>query len=425
MEGIVRRARRANPDMDIVMMHFACTDKLEDYENGKTPEVIQSFDKVAEHYGVPTLDITEEIYERIKRGEFTWKDDIKGVHPSPFGQQLYADSIERLLDEAWSGKPRPVVAHAMPEKLDPASYSEGKLFAPRIAKKLNGFAVETDYDAAAEGGKVRAGWNERPQLIGHKPGDSFDLTFKGSAVAIQVIAGPKAGIIEHSVDGSDWVEQDLFVAKNSFKLHLNRIYILRDGLDPEKEHTLTVRISEKRNELSKGNNCRIVYFGLNGGYGLCRPRLFRAPKNKTPRIDQMAKEGRRFTSFYVASSVCSASRAALLTGCYPRRVGVPGVFFPNRGSHGLDPKHFTIAELLKSVGYKTLAAGKWHLGDEPKFLPTNQGFDSFYGVPYSNDMYPAQEYEVCRRLSLPGGHYAGENRSGLCGRLRKENSRKG
>ena len=120
----------------------------------------------------------------------------------------------------------------------PASYSEGKLFAPRIAKKLNGFAVETDYDATAEGGKVREGWNERPQLIGHNPGDSFDLPFKGSAVAIQVIAGPKAGIIEHSVDGSDWVEQDLFVEKNSFKLHLNRIYILREGLDPDSEHTL-------------------------------------------------------------------------------------------------------------------------------------------------------------------------------------------
>ncbi|MCP4787227.1 MAG: sulfatase-like hydrolase/transferase [Fuerstiella sp.] len=264
MEGIVRRARRANPDMDIVMMHFACLDKIEDYENGKTPEVIQSFDKVAEHYGVPTLDITEEIYERIKRGEFTWEDDIKGVHPSPFGQQLYADSIERLLDEAWSGKPRPVVAHAMPEKLDSSSYDEGKLFPPQTAANLDGFAVQTDYDAAAEGGKVRVGWNERPQLIGHKPGDSFDITFKGSAVAIQVIAGPKAGIIEHSVDGSDWVKRDLFNTKNSQRLHLNRIHILRDGLDPEKEHSLTVRISEKRNQLSLGNNCRIVYFGLNG-----------------------------------------------------------------------------------------------------------------------------------------------------------------
>jgi arylsulfatase A-like enzyme/lysophospholipase L1-like esterase len=256
MEGIVRRARQANPNMDIVMMHFACTDKVEDYEKGKTPRVIRSFDRVAEHYGVPTLDITKEVYERIKRGEFSWKDDFKGVHPSPFGQQLYADSIERLLDEAWSDEPRPLKPHFWPVRLDKASYYEGKLFAPRIAKRLNGFAVQTDYDAAAEGGKVRTGWNERPQLIGHKPGDSFELKFRGSAVAIQVIAGPNAGIVEHTLNGTDWVEQDLFVEKNSFKLHLNRIYILRDGLDPDAEHTLTVRISEKRNKLSIGNNCR-------------------------------------------------------------------------------------------------------------------------------------------------------------------------
>ena len=78
-----------------------------------------------------------------------------------------------------------------------------------------------------------------------------------------VIAGPKAGIVEHSLNGTDWVEQDLFT-DNSPRLHLQRIYTLRDGLDPEKEHTLRVRISDKRNELSIGNNCRIVYFGFNG-----------------------------------------------------------------------------------------------------------------------------------------------------------------
>ena len=103
----------------------------------------------------------------------------------------------------------------MPKKLDSASYSEGKLFAPRIAKKLNGFAVENNYDAAAEGGKVRTGWNERPQLIGQKPGDSFELKFRGSAVAVQVIAGPHAGIIEHSVDGSDWVERIYLLKKTA------------------------------------------------------------------------------------------------------------------------------------------------------------------------------------------------------------------
>jgi arylsulfatase A-like enzyme len=115
-----------------------------------------------------------------------------------------------------------------------------------------------------------------------------------------------------------------------------------------------------------------------------------SPLIKTPHIDELAKEGMRFTDFYVGSCVCSASRAALLTGSYPSRVGVPGVFHPNRGPVGLAPEHTTIAELLKTRGYATKAVGKWHLGDHVQFLPTNQGFDSFYGIPYSNDMFPAK-----------------------------------
>lgn len=117
-----------------------------------------------------------------------------------------------------------------------------------------------------------------------------------------------------------------------------------------------------------------------------------SPNIKTPKVDQLANEGMRFTDFYVASSVCSASRAALLTGCYPQRVGVKGVFFPNTGG-GLNPKHTTIAEILKTAGYSTAAVGKWHLGDKKQYLPTNQGFDSYYGIPYSNDMLPAKDME--------------------------------
>lgn len=113
-----------------------------------------------------------------------------------------------------------------------------------------------------------------------------------------------------------------------------------------------------------------------------------SPDIKTPRIDQLAREGMRFTDYYVASSVCTPSRAAFLTGCYPQRVGVRGVYFPNTGN-GMNPEHVTIAEVLDSAGYTTAAVGKWHLGDLPKYLPTNQGFDSYYGIPYSNDMFPA------------------------------------
>ncbi|MDZ8117638.1 sulfatase family protein [Pontiella agarivorans] len=114
-----------------------------------------------------------------------------------------------------------------------------------------------------------------------------------------------------------------------------------------------------------------------------------SPDIRTPRVDELASEGMRFTDFYVGSPVCSASRAALLTGCYPYRVGVSGVFWPNR-DHGLPPEETTLAEMLKKAGYATAAVGKWHLGDELRFLPTRQGFDTYFGIPYSNDMYPAE-----------------------------------
>lgn len=129
---------------------------------------------------------------------------------------------------------------------------------------------------------------------------------------------------------------------------------------------------------------------LNDDQGYQDLGCYGSPDIETPNVDQLASEGMRFTDFYVASPVCSASRAAYLTGCYPYRVGVPGVFFPNRGHFGMSPKYVTLAEVLKGAGYATKAVGKWHLGDELEFLPTNQGFDSYYGIPYSNDMTPAK-----------------------------------
>jgi len=108
----------------------------------------------------------------------------------------------------------------------------------------------------------------------------------------------------------------------------------------------------------------------------------------TPNIDQLASEGMRFTHFYSASPVCSPSRAALMTGRYPTRVGVPRVLAPT-DTYGLPLAEMTIAELVKAAGYKTACIGKWHLGDVPQLLPSNRGFEEYYGIPYSNDQLPS------------------------------------
>ena len=112
---------------------------------------------------------------------------------------------------------------------------------------------------------------------------------------------------------------------------------------------------------------------------------FGSPSIRTPNLDRMAAEGMRFTDFYSAASVCSPSRAALLTGCYPPRVGITKVLFPS-DNIGLNPEERTIADMLKGKGYVTSCIGKWHLGHLPEFLPTSNGFDSYFGIPYSNDM---------------------------------------
>jgi len=137
----------------------------------------------------------------------------------------------------------------------------------------------------------------------------------------------------------------------------------------------------------------IIIFCDDMGYGDLG--CFGSKKHRTANIDRMAVEGMKFTSFYVTSGVCTPSRSSLMTGCYPRRVNMhesgqkEWVLFPV-ADKGLNPNEITIAEVLKQQGYATACVGKWHLGDQPEFLPTRQGFDYYYGIPYSNDMGSSQ-----------------------------------
>jgi arylsulfatase A len=128
----------------------------------------------------------------------------------------------------------------------------------------------------------------------------------------------------------------------------------------------------------------VIIFTDDQGYG--DVGCFGATGFETPNLDRLAAEGVRFTDFYAPATVCTPSRAGLLTGCYPKRVGLhEAVIFPE-DTHGLNAREITIAELLQDAGYATGCFGKWHLGHQPEFLPTRQGFDVYFGLPYSNDM---------------------------------------
>lgn len=139
----------------------------------------------------------------------------------------------------------------------------------------------------------------------------------------------------------------------------------------------------------------VIIFCDDLGYGDIEP--FGAQHHRTPNINRLAKDGMKFTDFYSTSGYCTPSRASLMTGSYPRRVDMHENAYPPGKTEmrqvlfavahkGLNPAETTVAEVLKNVGYQTAMVGKWHLGDQPEFLPTRQGFDSYFGIPYSNDM---------------------------------------
>ncbi|MCZ6672451.1 MAG: sulfatase [Verrucomicrobia bacterium] len=149
--------------------------------------------------------------------------------------------------------------------------------------------------------------------------------------------------------------------------------------------------STKTNAADRPPNFVVIFID-DMGYADIGP--FGSTLNRTPHLDRMAEEGMRLTSFY-AAPLCTQSRAALMTGSYPKRVGLMhGTWHPvlmPGDEHGLNPDEITIAEVLKVRGYSTACIGKWHLGDQPVFLPTRHGFDVYYGTPYSNDMNPCNK----------------------------------
>ena len=262
MEGIVRHSKTANPKCDIVIMHFVDPGKMESYRTGKVPDVIRLHENVAEHYAVSTINLAKEVTERIDAGEFTWEDDFKDLHPSPFGQNIYFQSMKTFLDsEMKTQNPgAEAITLNLPHPFDKYSYSNGVLVEPNPPKPIKGWEFIDNW-VPADGKNTRENYVNVPMLVGDYPGKIIKFQFEGNAVGIAVAAGPDAGIIEYSIDNSDWKKKDLFTnwSKN---LYLPWFYTLKSGLNNRK-HTLQIRLTNKKNPESIGTKCIIRYFYFN------------------------------------------------------------------------------------------------------------------------------------------------------------------
>ncbi len=263
MEGIVRRALETNDACDIIMMHFVDPIKLVSYEQGNEPVVITNHNKVAAHYNVSVINLAKEVYARITNNEFTWNDDFKNLHPSPFGQGVYAHSIISFLNNAYD---RPInrddklTSHNIPVKLNKGCYANGKLVEASTIKENNAWSIDHNW-MPKDNLKVRDNYHKVPMLIGEEPEKALSYQFNGNAIGIAVAAGNDAGIIKYKIDHGNWTEFNLF-SKFSSKIHLPRYYTLADDLKPG-NHTIKIKLSSNKDPRSAGTACRIRYFYIN------------------------------------------------------------------------------------------------------------------------------------------------------------------
>ena len=261
MEGIIRHARRQNPNMDIVVVYFVNEGMLQTLQSGGVPLTIEAHESVAAHYAVPTVNLARQVAGEITAGTLTWQR-YGGVHPAPLGNDLCARMIAELLDRAWSKPPPPeavLAAHPLPaRRLDAFSYDSGRFIDPQKAQVKHGWTRGIP-DWKQLSGEKRSRFTSLPMFCATEPGAEATLSFEGTAVGAYLLAGPDAGIVEASVDGGPFQPVNLY---HSFSagLHYPRTVMYGTELKPG-QHTLTLRISAETK--SSGHAARIMQFTAN------------------------------------------------------------------------------------------------------------------------------------------------------------------
>jgi lysophospholipase L1-like esterase len=261
MEGIVRQARTAQPNTDIVVTHFVNPGMLAQLRSGTMPLPMAAHEKVLKAYNVSTIFLAREVADQIDANKLTWKE-FGGTHPKPAGNAIAAELIGQLLDAAWTKKlSRKPIAHAMPEKpLDAGSYFDGHFLSP--AKSAN----DSWTWHVPEWKKIPGGFRKNPfggmkLLTTEQDGKETTVKFMGRALGAYVLAGPDAGVVEASIDGGEWKRVDLY-HRYSRGLHYPRTVMFATDLESG-AHTAKLRLSAKSNPASKGTAARILQFTVN------------------------------------------------------------------------------------------------------------------------------------------------------------------
>ena len=260
MEGIIRHARTANPNVDIAMTFFLNEGMMQTLKSGKTPLTSEAHTAVAAHYDIPTIDLAKEVTTQIGAGSLTWAV-YGGVHPAPAGNALCTRMIGDLFTRAWSTElpaDAKAVAHRVPAPLDAMNYGAGRFLADTDAKLGPGWSLGIPDWKALPGGK-RDRFTTIPMICATEPGAQLSLPFTGTAVGAYVVAGPDAGIAEASVDGGAFVPVNLF-HDYSKGLHYPRTVLFASDLMPG-AHTLILRVSN--DTTSSGHALRIMHFVAN------------------------------------------------------------------------------------------------------------------------------------------------------------------
>ena len=261
LEGIIRQARKEQPNMDIVVTHFVNPGMLAQLRAGKIPLTMAAHERVLKAYNVSTIFLAREVADRIEAGKLTWAV-FGGTHPKPAGNRIAADMIAKLLDRAWSRPPvKKAAPHALPWKpLDAGSYQRGHFLSPAASANTH-WAWHVPQWKSIPGGFRSNPFGGKKLLTATEAGQETSVKFMGRALGAYVLAGPDAGVLEVSIDGGAWQRVDLY-HRHSRGLHYPRTVMFATDLKAGM-HFARIRLSQKSNPLSKGTAARILQFVVN------------------------------------------------------------------------------------------------------------------------------------------------------------------